>query len=107
MENLLPFNAALMQKKALKAVESAEQVQDICRQIQEKAEKGGFTMLATVRHDDLPVGVSTGSVWAFFQLLGFRVILSETDRTKSILELWWDSDTDAMREVANQLYNMR
>jgi hypothetical protein len=107
MENLLPFNAALMQKKALKAVESNEQVQDICRQIQEEAEKGGFTLRVTVKYDDLSDGVSPASVWAFLQLLGVRVKLDETDGKKAVLELWWDSDPDAMREVANQLYMMR
>lgn len=96
-----------MQKMALKAVESAEQVQDICRQIQEEAEKGGFMLRVTVRRDGQPDGVSPISVWVFFELLGFRVKIFDSDDTKFILEIWWDSDPDAMREIANQLYIMR
>ena len=103
----LEFNAALMQKKALKVVESTEQVQDICRQIQEEAEKGGFMLRATVSRDGQPDGVSPVSVWVFFQLLGFRVKIFDSDNKKSILEIWWDSDPDAMREISNQLYIMR
>ncbi len=102
----LEFNAALMQKKALKGVGSIEQVQDICRQIQEKAEKGGFLLITTVRRDGLPDDVPPVSVEAFFRLLGFRVNFSDSDSTKFTLEIWWDCDPDAMREVANQLYLM-
>jgi hypothetical protein len=100
----LKFNAELMQKKACGVMESCQQVQNICRRIQEQAEAGRFVTRISVVQEDLPKGADVASVIVYLKTLGFfinmRTIIGNS------FDVSWVRNPEPLRDIEESLDNI-
>ena len=100
----LNFNADLMQKKACRVIESCQQVQNICRRIQEQAEAGKFVTQISVVQEDLPKGTDTRSVIVYLKTLGF--FINEMTISGNTFAVSWSRNPDPLRDIEASLDNI-
>ena len=100
----LKFNADLMQKKACRVIESCQQVQNICRRIQEQAEAGKFVTRISVVQEDLPKGTDVASVIVYLKTLGF--FINTMTIIGNTFDVSWARNPEPLRDIEASLDNI-
>ena len=100
----LNFNADLMQKKACRVIESCQQVQNICRRIQEQAEAGKFVTQISVVQEDLPKGTDVASVIVYLKTLGF--FINTMTISGNTFAVSWARNPEPLRDIEASLDNI-
>lgn len=100
----LNFNADLMQKKACRVIENCQQVQNICRRIQEQAEAGKFVTRISVVPEDLPNGIDAASVIVYLKTLGF--FINTMANSNNRFDVSWARNPEPLRDIEESLDNI-